>query len=221
MTGRDITADPRVRQAQLWGNEDTPEAFAANRPVPDSLLRALRQNSSVLNELAVRYGAGVTDGSTTAPEVTVGRPSDLAEMVGAEMSQLVQEQIRVVLLNTKNNVIGQEVVYKGTVNSVDVRVAEVLRPAVIAGTPAFIVVHNHPSGDPTPSPEDLICTRRLVEAAKLLDLALLDHIVVCGPGRWASMRERGPVAFNDAMDAASRWHRMDGYEPTSAGANRG
>ena len=205
-------------QAHLWGGEesqhDTPEA-AAYHAVPDSLLRALRQNTSVLHELAVRYGAGsASGGSTAAPEAHVGTPGDLAGLVGAEMGQLVQEQLRVVLLNTKNGVVGQEVVYKGMVNSINLRVAEVLRPAVVAGTPAFIVVHNHPSGDPTPSPEDMVVTRQLADAARLLDVAMLDHIVVCGPGRWVSMRERGLVAFNnDAMGAMSRWHRMDGYEP--------
>ena len=212
MTGHVVTVDPRVRQAHLWGSEESPEA-AAYQAVPDSLLRALRQNSSVLNELAVRYGAGVAGDPTTAPETTVGCPRDLANIVGAEMGQLVQEQLRVVLLNTKNGVVGQEVVYKGTINSIDIRAAEVLRPAVAAGTPAFLVVHNHPSGDPTPSPEDMMCTRRLVDAARLMEVAMLDHIVVCAADRWVSMRERGLVAFNDdAMSAMSRHHRMDGYE---------
>ena len=213
MTGRDVKAGPGVRQADLWGGEEPPEAEP--RPaVPDSLLRALRQNSSVLKELAVRYSAGVVvDGSTPHPEFSVGNPMDVAGLVGAEMGELVQEQLRVLLLNTKNGVVGQEVVYKGTVNAIDIRAAEVLRPAVAAGTPAFIVVHNHPSGDPTPSPEDMACTRQLVDAAKLLDVAMLDHIVVCDADRWVSMRERGLVAFNnDAIGAMSRYHRMDGYE---------
>ena len=204
-------------QGQLWGAEERQESAsdgAAQLAVPDSLLRVLRQNASVLNELAIRYGAGPgVAGSTSTLPTTVGTPGDIAALVGAEMEQLVQEQLRVVLLNTKNRVVGQEVIYKGMVNSIDLRVAEVLRPAVVAGTPAFIVLHNHPSGDPTPSPEDMVCTRRLVDAAKLLDVAMLDHVVVCGPGNWVSMRERGLVAFNnDSMAAASRWHRMDGYE---------
>ena len=217
MSGADTGQAPRGRQAHLWGGgesqHDTTEGVA-NLAVPDSLLRALRQNVSVLNELAVRYGAGASAaGSTVAPQTTVGWPGDVANLVGAEMGQLVQEQLRVVLLNTKNGVVGQEVVYKGMVNSIDLRVAEVLRPAVVTGSPAFIVVHNHPSNDPTPSPEDMLCTRRLVDAASLLDVAMLDHIVVCGPGNWVSMKERGLASFNsDAQAATSRWHRMDGYE---------
>ena len=217
MSGADTGQAPRGRQAHLWGGgesqQDTAEGVA-NLAVSDSLLRALRQNSSVLKELAVRYGAGAVDvGSTSAPEAHVGTPGDIADLVGDEMGQLVQEQLRVILLNTKNGVVGQEVIYKGMVNSIDIRAAEVLRPAVAAGVPAFVVVHNHPSGDPTPSPEDMVCTRRLVDAAKMLDVAMLDHVVVCGPGRWVSMRERNLVAFNsDAIGAMSRFHRMDGYE---------
>lgn len=70
------------------------------------------------------------------------------------------------------------------------RVGEVFRDAVRRNSTAVIVAHNHPSGDPTPSPEDILVTRQIVEAGKLLDVEVMDHIV-CGRGRWLSMRERG------------------------------
>ncbi len=97
------------------------------------------------------------------------------------------------LLDTKNNVVGQRVVYQGNVSSAIVRPAEVLRPAVIEAVPAVIICHNHPSGDPTPSPEDAAITRELAQAAKLLGIELLDHVVI-GGDRAVSLKERGLMA---------------------------
>ncbi len=114
--------------------------------------------------------------------------SDVFHLVGIEMTSLVQEQLRVLLLDTKNAVISVETIYQGTVNSSQVRVAEVLRPAVTRTCPSIIITHNHPSGDCTPSKEDQIVTERIFQAAKLLDIKLLDHIVI-GQGRYLSMRE--------------------------------
>ena len=106
------------------------------------------------------------------------------------MAPLAQEQLRVLLLNTKNQVLGQRVVYQGNVNSSMIRPAEVLRPAVIEAVPSIIISHNHPSQDPTPSPEDTAITRELVQAGKLLGIELLDHIVIGGE-RFVSLKERG------------------------------
>lgn len=80
--------------------------------------------------------------------------------------------------------------YVGSVNSAQVRVGEVFRDAVRRNSTAVIVAHNHPSGDPTPSPEDILVTRQIVEAGKLLDVDVLDHLIL-GRGRYVSMRERG------------------------------
>ena len=199
------------------GDERTPlEPTASDTPndVDTSLIDALRQNVAVLNELTVRYGIGLPSGraASKVAESLISCPRDVAELVGAEMSGLPQEQLRVLLLSTQNGVVGQEVVYKGTVNSIDIRIAEIIRPAVVAGAPAFIVVHNHPSGDPEPSGEDLMVTSRLVAAARLLEIAMLDHIVVGGPDSWVSMRQRGLTAFNSEDQAAStRTSRLDGY----------
>ena len=93
------------------------------------------------------------------------------------------------LLNTRNQVMGQRVVYIGNVNSSVIRPAEVLRAAVIESAPSIIIAHNHPSGDPTPSPEDVSITRELVQAGKLLGIDLLDHVVI-GGDRWVSLKER-------------------------------
>ena len=106
------------------------------------------------------------------------------------MSPLAQEQLRVLLLDTKNRVVGQRVVYQGNISSAIVRPAEVLRPAVVEAVPSIIVSHNHPSGDPTPSPEDAACTREMSQAARLLGIDLLDHVVI-GGDRFVSLKERG------------------------------
>ena len=94
------------------------------------------------------------------------------------------------LLDNHNNVIGQRVIYQGNVNSSMVRAAEVLRPAVVEAIPGVIVVHNHPSGDPDPSPNDVLITRKLKLAAELLDIELLDHVVI-GTKRHVSLKDRG------------------------------
>lgn len=119
----------------------------------------------------------------------ISSPADVAALLMLEMSHLEQEHLRVVLLNTKNHVLKIETVYIGSINSSAVRIGEVFKAALRQNAAALIVVHNHPSGDPTPSPEDVAVTRQLVEAGKLLDVEVLDHLVI-GQGRWVSLRER-------------------------------
>jgi DNA repair protein RadC len=117
-------------------------------------------------------------------------PSDVASMLMLEMSLLDQEHMRAVLLDTKNNVLRVATVYTGSLNTAVVRIGEVFREAIRANCASIIVVHNHPSGDPTPSPEDVRVTEMLVEAGKLLDVAVLDHVVI-GRNRFVSLKERG------------------------------
>ncbi len=116
-------------------------------------------------------------------------PADVAALLMVEMSSLEQEELRAVLLSTKNEVLDVITVYRGTINASMVRVAEVFKEAIRRNAAAIIVAHNHPSGDPTPSAEDLRVTRECVEAGKLLGIELLDHLVM-GQGRWVSLRER-------------------------------
>ncbi len=119
----------------------------------------------------------------------MGRPADIANLLIGEMTALDREHLKVVLLNTKNQVMGMEQLYSGSVNAALVRPAEVFASAVRRNFPAIAVVHNHPSGDPTPSNEDVQITKRLVEAGELLEVDLVDHVVI-GQGRYVSMRER-------------------------------
>ncbi len=117
-------------------------------------------------------------------------PSDIATVLLAEMSHLDQEQLRTVLLDTKNRVQTIHTVYIGSLNASMVRVGELFKEAIRRNSAAIIVTHNHPSGDPTPSPEDVLVTREIVNAGNMLDIDVLDHLVI-GHGQYVSMREKG------------------------------
>ncbi len=127
---------------------------------------------------------------------TVRSPQDVNNLLMAEMALLEQEHLRVILLNTRNQVLAIPEVYKGNVNSAVVRVGELLRDAVREGCPAVIVVHNHPSGDPTPSADDVAITKQMVEAGALLGIDVLDHVVIARQG-FVSLKERG-LGFDTA-----------------------
>jgi DNA repair protein RadC len=117
-------------------------------------------------------------------------PADAASLLLHEMNGLEQEHMVVITLDTKNRVLSQETLYVGNVNTSLIRIAEVFRPAIRQNAPAIIISHNHPSGDPDPSPEDVRVTRQIVEAGKLLDIEVLDHLVI-GDHRYISLKERG------------------------------
>jgi len=117
----------------------------------------------------------------------------VAERLILQMGRLEREELRVVLLNTKNAVLRVSTVYQGNVSSSLVRVGELYRDAVRLNASGIILVHNHPSGDPTPSPDDLHLTAEALAAGRLLDIELLDHLVI-GHDAFVSLRERG-VAF--------------------------
>ena len=117
-------------------------------------------------------------------------PADAANLLMPEMSLLEQEHLRTILLDTKNHVVAIPTIYVGSVNTTMIRVSEVFREAVRRNCPSLIAVHNHPSGDPTPSPEDVMVTKQIVEAGKLLDIELMDHIIL-GSNRFVSLKERG------------------------------
>ena len=128
-----------------------------------------------------------------APEerMVIGSPQDVANLLLAEMALLDQEHLRVALLNTKNEVLGIQEIYVGNVNSALVRPSEVFRPAIRENAPSIILVHNHPSGDPTPSPEDVSITEDLIKAGKLLGIEVLDHVVMGSGNRYVSLNEKG------------------------------
>jgi len=128
------------------------------------------------------------------PRWSVRAPRDVADRLSVEMAPLEREELRVVLLNTKNCVLRQSTVYVGNVSAAVVRVAELFRDAVRSHAAGVILVHNHPSGDPEPSPDDLHLTAEAIAAGRLLDVAVLDHVILARDG-YVSLRDRG-VAFD-------------------------
>ena len=117
----------------------------------------------------------------------ISGPDDLADLLGAEMSLFDQEHLRVAMLDSRLGLMGIEEVYVGSVHTVQVRVAELLREAVRRNAPDIMLIHNHPSGDPAPSSADIACTAQLYAAARQMDINLLDHVIVAG-GEFRSMR---------------------------------
>lgn len=116
-------------------------------------------------------------------------PADAAALVQCEMEDLLQENLWVLNLDTRNRLVNIEKIYQGSLNASMVRVGELFKAAIQRSAAAIIVVHNHPSGDPTPSPEDATLTRAVVQAGRLLDIDVLDHLVI-GRGKFVSMKER-------------------------------
>ncbi|NSW51657.1 MAG: DNA repair protein RadC [Anaerolineae bacterium] len=138
---------------------------------------------------AIELGRRLHQGSVDNRPV-INSPQDVANLVQYEMMAYSQEHLWVLLLNTRNQVVRIDKVYKGTLNSSTVRVAELFRSAIRQSAASIIMVHNHPSGDPAPSPEDIRLTRSVIEAGHLLDIEVLDHIVVGFSGKFISMKQR-------------------------------
>jgi DNA repair protein RadC len=122
--------------------------------------------------------------------LTVRAPRDLADRLILQMGRLEREELRVALLNTRNAVLSIETVYRGNVSTALVRVGELFRDAVRQHAAGLILVHNHPSGDPSPSPDDLHLTAEAVAAGRLLDVPVLDHLII-GQEAYVSLRDRG------------------------------
>lgn len=126
---------------------------------------------------------------STENRYQIRSPADAANFVIPHMAFLDHEEMRVLLLDTKNCVVADIFLYKGTVNSSVVRTAEVFRHAVARNCPGIIIFHNHPSGSTEPSQEDIAVTRVLIEAAKIFEIALVDHIII-GGYNFLSLKER-------------------------------
>jgi len=160
-------------------------------------------------ELASIPGVGVAKAARLAAAFELGRrsvvdwpagrwtirsPRDVADRLAVEMGRLEREELRVLSLNAKNVVQRVSTCYTGNVSASLVRVGELFRDAVRLDASGLILVHNHPSGDPTPSPDDLHLTAEAIAAGRLLDIEVLDHVVV-GHDAWVSLRDRG-VSFD-------------------------
>lgn len=158
-----------------------------------------------IEELIAEHGIGAAKAAQIKAAIELGRrlhdsapeehpainsPQQAADMVKYDMQALEYEALRVILLDTRNQVLEITEIYRGSVNTAQVRAADIFKQAVRRNATALIVVHNHPSGDPTPSPDDVAVTRELIKAGELIDVKVLDHIII-GRGRHVSMKERG------------------------------
>ncbi len=168
--------------------------------------RGLRGLASAdITELSAIRGLGPAKAATIAAAFELGRrralegdderpligsPEDLVRLLQPELELLPQEEFRVLALDTRHRVLASRMLSRGSVSSAPVRVAEAFREAVRRNASAIAVAHNHPSGDPEPSPDDVETTRALEAAGDLLGIRVLDHVVI-GHGRWISMRQSG------------------------------
>ncbi len=157
------------------------------------------------DELAQEHGVGTAKAAQVLAAFELGKrllvaspdnrpqitsPADAANLLMAEMATLEQEHLRTLLLDTRHRVLASPTIYVGNVNTTVIRVADLFREAIRLNCVALIVAHNHPSGDPTPSPDDVKVTEQIVQAGKLLDIEVLDHLVI-GQQRFVSLKERG------------------------------
>lgn len=152
-------------------------------------LRGMGQVKAIEVKAALELGKRLAmSGQESKPQIKT--PADAAQMLMLHMGLLDQEEVRTLLLDTRNRVMASHMIYKGSLNAASMRVSEVFKEAVRSNAAAIIVAHNHPSGDPSPSAEDIAVTKTLQNAGKLLDIELLDHIVIAH-NRYVSLKERG------------------------------
>lgn len=122
----------------------------------------------------------------------IKKPVDIYNLLADEMRLLAQEIFKVVILNTKNEVIKIETVTIGTINTNIIHPRELFRPAIRANANTVILIHNHPSGDPEPSREDILITKKLIDASRIIDIEIEDHVII-GDGRFVSMKEKNLI----------------------------
>ena len=182
----DLAGDALARHDGLTGLARASEAELAGVP---GIGPAKAGQLVAAFELGRRFAA-----DWPAARWTIRSPADLAGRLIQQMGRLEREELRVVVLDTKNHVLRVATVYQGNVSASLVRVGELYRDAVRLNAASIILVHNHPSGDPTPSPDDLHLTAEALAAGRLMDIALLDHLVI-GHDAYVSLRDRG-VAFD-------------------------
>ncbi|MDU5107227.1 MULTISPECIES: RadC family protein [unclassified Clostridium] len=122
----------------------------------------------------------------------ISSPSDIASHIMKEMVVLKQEVLKLIMLDTKNNIIGIKDVFKGSLNTSIVHPREIFKEAIKKSSSSIIICHNHPSGDPTPSKEDINITIRLKECSKIMGIDLLDHLII-GKDQYVSLKEKGII----------------------------
>jgi DNA repair protein RadC len=157
---------------------------------PNELLaiKGINEKTALRLKAALVLGRKLLEPEDERP--AIHSPSDAANILMPRMAHQSQEFMLIMVLDTRNRVLDVVELYHGSLNSASVRVGEVFKPAIQLNAAAIIVAHNHPSGDPSPSPEDISVTKAIVQAGKLMDIEVLDHMVI-GNSRWVSLKEKG------------------------------
>lgn len=178
---------------------ETAQAIAKEYAEAGALNRIRREKILAIKGMGEGYANSITATAelvrresvrNSEERLQIRNPASAAALVQYEMEALEQEQLRIILLDVRNRVMRIVTLYQGCANASNARTAEVLRDAIRENATGIIVIHNHPSGDPTPSPEDIALTHAIAEAGKLMNIEVLDHLVI-GKGRFVSMKERG------------------------------
>jgi hypothetical protein len=185
-----VPAVQRHAEGRAAGSAD-PGQLSFLPPDGAALLHLMRENLRLMAQLAIRYEvAGLTAAEGQAV-LRIRSPAGVANYLGPELAALAQEQLRVVLLDTRLQVLGTSLVYQGGHKSTTVRLADCFREAVRLGADSVIFAHNHPTGDPTPSPDDVRMTADAARAGELLGIEVLDHLVIGRGGTYVSLRTEG------------------------------
>jgi DNA repair protein RadC len=165
------------------------------RSLADMSTNELTSIKGIGSAKAMQIQAGIELGrrlarSSLNETMAVRSPADVAKYMMEDLRYLQKEHFVCLFLNTKNHVIAQETLSMGSLNASIVHPREVFRAAIKRGSASIICLHNHPSGDPTPSPEDISMTARLVEAGEIIGIDVLDHVII-GDQRFVSLKEQG------------------------------
>jgi len=168
--------------------------FGTVQKIAQAHVMEIARVQGVGNQTALRLKASLALGrKLLQPEderPAIQSPADAAQILMPMLAHREQEYMIVMVLDTRNRMLDAVEVYHGSLNSSMVRIGELFKPALQRNAAGIIIAHNHPSTDPTPSPEDVSVTRAIVQAGKLLDVSVLDHLVI-GLSRWVSLKEKG------------------------------
>ncbi len=170
------------------------DRFKGLRGMQSASFLELSQERGIGRAKAAQIQAAIELGNRLSRErpverVIINSPEEAANLIRYEMAGLDHEEIWTMLLDTRNKLIEVKHVYVGSLNSAFARTAEIFKPAILANAAGIILAHNHPSGDPNPSPEDIAMTRNLVQAGRMLDIDLVDHLVIAAD-TFTSLKER-------------------------------
>ncbi|MGF9700844.1 MULTISPECIES: RadC family protein [Paenibacillus] len=167
------------------------------RSLMDMSLNELTAMKGIGMAKAVQLKAGIELGhriakSRRVQSSSIRTPRDAADILLEQLRYLQKEHFVCLFLNSKNHIIAQETLSMGSLNASIVHPREVFRAAIKCSSASIVCAHNHPSGDPTPSPEDIQITKRLIEAGSIVGIDVLDHIII-GDGTYVSLKEKGLV----------------------------